>query len=117
MIRNAVIHQHGQLPLLVDLRALPTTSDVSVVCTNVRTTDNKRPSFIDDSSSWFLIPLATVTFIEVPRASVTESGEEPPAEPEAVPAPPPEPQRSALDEEPAFALEPDEDLLARIREL
>lgn len=116
MIRNAVLHQHGQLPLLVDLQALPLAADVSIICTNVRTVDNKRPSFIDDGQAWFLIPVAGVSFLEVPRASLAEVGQatdEPSviiAGSPAAPEPPPV-------EEPAVALDTDEDLLARIRGL
>jgi len=40
---------------------------VTVICTNVRTQDGKRPIFIDQSDSIFVIPLAYVRFIELPR--------------------------------------------------
>ena len=109
VIRNAVIHQAGQLPLVADLKDLPGMGDVNLVCTNVRTTDGKRPTFIDEGSNWFVIPLVTVRFIEVPRASMSQAGEvEPEPEPVVVE------EQPVVDETPA---EPDPDLLARIRNL
>ena len=119
MIRNAVLHQHGQLPLLVDMQALPQAADVSIICTNVRTIDNKRPSFIDDGQAWFLIPLAGVSFVEVPRSSLTEVGADSPLDEETVilAGPPSDPEPLPLEEEQALALDTDEDLLARIRDL
>jgi hypothetical protein len=118
VIRDAVIHQHGQLPLKVDLPAMPKASDVSVLCTNVRTMDNKRPSFIDDSASWFLIPVAAVSFIELPRDALAEAELEP-SEPIMLggPAQPDAPEPKPVEESPGLALETDEDLLARIRQL
>lgn len=117
MIRNVVIHQTGQLPVVADLRALPAAGDVNLVCTNMRTTDGKRPSFIDDRENWFIIPLNTVRFLEVPRASMAaagEEGEEVLSEAEqAAAAAVAEEERQAA-EAPA---EPDPDLLARIRNL
>lgn len=102
----------------VDLQAMPKASDVSVLCTNVRTMDNKRPSFIDDSASWFLIPVAAVSFIELPREALAQADLE---TSEAImlggPAQPPPPEPEPVEEEPAVALETDEDLLARIRQL
>jgi hypothetical protein len=109
VIRNVVIHQTGQLPLVADLKALPTGGDVNLVCTNVRTADGKRPTFIDDRDNWFVIPLVTVRFLEVPRASMTESGEI-----EAEPEMPVEEEQPVVDEVPT---EPDPDLLARIRNI
>ena len=109
MIRNVVIHQTGQLPLVADLKALPEEGDANLVCTNVRTADGKRPTFIDDGKNWFVIPLVTVRFLEVPRASMSAAGEvldEPEMETEAV-------AEATVEEEPVG--EPDEDLLARIR--
>lgn len=115
VIRNVVIHQQGQLPVVADLRALPAPGDANLVCTNMRTTDGKRPTFVDNVESWFVIPLVTVRFLEVPRASMTEAGEvteEPVSEAEL------EAQRQAEEAEQAAQAapaEPDPDLLARIR--
>ncbi len=103
VIRDAVLHLHGEQPLLVDLFSLPSSSDACVVCTNVRTVAGKRPLFVDRSDSFFLFPLPHVRFIEVPASSAgdmsgtygTEVVEAEQVEPE---------------------LEIDEDLLRRIRE-
>ena len=111
MIRNVVIHQQGQLPVLADLKALPAAGDVNLLCTNMRTTDGKRPTFIEHRESWFVIPLVTVRFLEVPRGSMTEGGE---GEPEPVDEEGPAEEQPVVEEPPA---EPDPDLLARIRNL
>ena len=103
MIRDAVIHLQGEQPLVADLPSLPTANDSCLVCTNLSTLDGKRPVFIDDSASTFIIPLQHVRFIEIlPEAGATvhahpalEAGE--PAPDEAAP-------------------ELDEDFLRRIRE-
>jgi hypothetical protein len=109
MIRNVVIHQAGQLPVVADLKALPATGDANLLCTNLRTADGKVPTFIDDRNSWFVIPLLTVRFLEVPRASMVEAGESEP-EPELVV----EDGQAVGEEAPS---DPDPDLLARIRNL
>ena len=112
VIRDVVIHQSGQLPLVADLKGLPEAGDANLVCTNVRTVDGKRPTFIDQRDNWFVIPLMTVRFIEIPRASMGVAGEMeilPTAEEqEAAEA------QAVLDAAPA---EPDPDLLARIRDV
>ena len=57
VIRDAVLHLTGKLPLLVDLHAPPAAGDVSLLATNVRTRDGKRPTFAENTDSWFVIPL------------------------------------------------------------
>lgn len=109
MIRNVVIHQQGQLPVVADLKALPSGGDVNLLCTNMRTSDGKVPTFVDARNSWFVIPMATVRFLEVPRASMVEAGESEP-EPEMVV----EEEQPVVEEAPS---DPDPDLLARIRNL
>lgn len=74
MIRNVRIHLEGALPVLADLRALPEATDVSLMCTNMRTTDGKRPSFIEHSESWFVIPLSVVRFVELPATALESAG-------------------------------------------
>jgi hypothetical protein len=69
VIRNAVIHIANEQPLLADLFAIPTTTDVSLVCTNIRLLDGKKPVFIDDPSSIFVFPYLHVRFIEVKGAA------------------------------------------------
>jgi hypothetical protein len=66
-LRGAVIHLNNEQPVVADLFEYPTARDVAVLCTNVRTQDGKRPIFIDQSDSIFVIPLAYVRFIEMPR--------------------------------------------------
>ena len=54
MIRNAVIHITNEQPLLADLYEMPTASDASLVCTNIRMLDGKKPIFIDNAKSIFV---------------------------------------------------------------
>jgi hypothetical protein len=110
VIRNVVIHQQGQLPMVADLRELPAVGDVNLICTNVRTTDGKRPTFVDEQDSWFFIPLMTIRFLEVPKASLAavDTGME------DLSAQASEEETAPVDEGPT---EPDPDLLARIREV
>ena len=71
MIRNAVIHIANEQPLLADLYQMPVTADVSLVCTNVRGLDGKKPVFVDHSSSVFVFPYLHVRFIEIMADSAT----------------------------------------------
>ena len=66
MIRNCVIHVSSEQPLIADLFGIPTAGDAGLVCTNVRTTDGKRPSFIDSSESVFFFPYLHLRFVELP---------------------------------------------------
>ena len=104
MIRDVVIHMANDQPLRCDLAELPTAADACLVCTNVRSLDGKKPTFIDRSDSWFLFPLGRVLFVEMPAGA---GGEMPGDEAAAIGpgAAGPEPE-----------LEVDEDLLRRIRE-
>jgi hypothetical protein len=105
MIRNVVIHMQGDQPLLADIEALPSAADACLVCTNVRTNDGKKPTFIDHTNSWFLIPLIHVRFVEIPAGALASlDGAVPPMETAIVPV-----------EEPD-ELEVDEDFLRKIRE-
>jgi hypothetical protein len=95
--------------MVADLSELPAVGDANLICTNVRTTDGKRPTFIDETDNWFIIPLLTVRFLEIPKESMGELGlvAGPPTDgAEAEPEP--------VDEVP---VEPDPDLLARIRDI
>ena len=74
-LRGAVIHLNNEQPVVADLFEFPTARDVAVVCTNMRTQDGKRPVFIDQSDSIFVIPLAYVRFIELPRGMGPDGGE------------------------------------------
>ena len=104
MIRNAVIHLTGEQPIVADLEQMPSTTDVGILCTNVRYVDGKKPNFIDHTLSTFLFPMAHVRFIEISAPDIRRdlpaigAGE--------IPAP--------VDD--MLDLEPDEDFLRRIRE-
>jgi hypothetical protein len=104
VITNVIIHLHNEMPIVVDVEALPTGADRTIACTNVRTIDGKRPSFVNDRNSTFILPLATIRLIEAPAAGANLNVAMVPSEAAPAPLPPP------LSDE-----EPDEDLLARIR--
>jgi hypothetical protein len=111
VIRNVVIHISNEQPLLADLYELPTAADVSMVCTNVRMLDGKKPIFIDHQNSVFSFPYATIRFIEILAGAATGLPETPTDERDAVAA------GAAEDAEPEPDLELDEDFLRRIREV
>ena len=73
VIRDAVIHMNNEQPLVCDLREMPTSGDVSLVCTNLRLVDGKKPTFIDRTDSWFAIPMHIIRFVEVPLTAVEAS--------------------------------------------
>ena len=106
-IRNAVIHIANEQPLLADLYALPTPTDVGLLCTNLRTLGGKRPVFADHVESTFFFPYSFIRFVEIHPGSDAATAAEPAAAEE--PAPP-----SVADDE---ELEIDEDFLRRIREV
>jgi len=111
VISGVTIHLANDLPVLVDLQAMPEPGDRMIRCTNVRTIDGKRPAFVHDAHSTFLLPLHTVRIIEVPQMSdssavATQGDEDLYAASHSV-APEPE-----IDDE-----EAEEDLLARIRQI
>jgi hypothetical protein len=108
LIRDAVLHLLNEQPLLVDLPEMPTAADVSLICTNVRTTAGKRPAFVDHSESRFVFPYVQIRFVELPHATLAAPAGTDEAEGAAQPAP-----VEADDGEDA---ELDEDFLRRIRE-
>ena|SRR5687768_5190248 len=126
VIKGVIVHIANELPIMVDLFEAPGPTASSVRCTNVRTVDGKRPAFIQDPRSTFLLPWHVIRLMEVPagamplaevdgRVVVSDPvgavgyDPEPIDEPESEPIDEPEPER--IDEE------PDEDLLARIRSI
>lgn len=140
MITNAIVHLNNDLPVVADLEALPGPTDRNVRCTNVRTVDGKRPNFVHDRNSTFVLPMAMIRLIEVPVESMAHQGKRTAqkaalAEPvvtetdmaEASPDPLDQYDAPDPDELPALPApagstpppieeeEPDEDLLARIR--
>ncbi|HYK95864.1 MAG TPA: hypothetical protein VE011_08385 [Candidatus Dormibacteraeota bacterium] len=100
MIR-AILHLLNDQPIVVDLLEMPTPGDVTVICTNMRTVDGKKPVFIDFASSTFVFPMGSVRFVEIPPVGGEAAGSAGPAI-----AAPTEPED----------LEIDEDFLRRVRE-
>ena len=99
MIRNVVIHIANEQPLLADLYEMPAPSHVSLVCTNVRMLDGKKPIFIDHADSVFVFPYVTIRFIEILAAfavNVPEAADSGRAiamdGPSSLPEPEPEPE-------------------------
>ena len=111
MIRNVVIHIANEQPLLADLYEQPAPADVSLVCTNVRMLDGKRPIFIDHTASVFVFPYLHIRFLEIPPGSLAAL---PDASDAPLALPEPEPEEAA---EPEVELELDEDFLRRIRDV
>ena len=113
MIRNAVLHLNNEQPVVVDLFELPTSVDLGVRCTNMKTLDGKRPVFIDDTDAVFFFPYLHVRFVEIPPRSLVGTELEVAVE-VAVPVAAPD---TADDEDADGNLEIDEDFLRRIREV
>jgi len=65
VITNAVIHMTSEQPLLADLFDMPTTSDLTLRCTNLRTLNGKRPVWADDQDSIFYFPWILLRFVEI----------------------------------------------------
>jgi hypothetical protein len=111
VIRNAVIHIANEQPLLADLYNMPAETDVSLVCTNVRMLDGKKPLFIDHTASTFVFPYLHIRFIEIVPGSATGLPDEPLEEREVATAELVDVEESEAD------LELDEDFLKRIRDV
>jgi hypothetical protein len=115
---------NNEQPLLCDLREMPTSEDAGLVCTNVRLVDGRKPTFIDATDSWFLIPFHIVRFVELPLASV-EAGERLALPPGPIRAPGEDDDDDLgsddagddLDGDDELLDEDQEDLLQRIREV
>lgn len=106
MIRDVVIHPFNDQPIVVDMFDMPTARDAGLVCTNLRTLDGRRPTFILSGDSVFFFPYQHVRFVEIKQGSgSTGMAIEAPAE-----AAPEAPEADQGD------LEIDEDFLRRIRE-
>jgi len=76
MLRDVVVHILNEQPVLADLLKDPAPSDVAVICSNLRTTNGKKPVFVDRADSTFVIPLAHVRFIEIHKTSVDAAAAE-----------------------------------------
>jgi hypothetical protein len=133
MIRNVILHLHGEQPMKADIESLPTAADAGLLCTNLRTLEGRKPMSTEYLDSVFLLPYNIIRFIEIPRAAIHEAGldhdlppspAELPAEAVAVPdgvnvmvTPPPATGSPAAPEDDDLEhLAPDEELLRRIRE-
>jgi hypothetical protein len=133
MIRNVILHLHGEMPMKTDIESLPTAADAGLLCTNLRTLEGRKPISTEYLDSVFLLPYNIIRFIEVPRESIHKAGldadmpETPvelPAEAETVPegttiiTPPPgsTASKTASEDEALEHVEPDEELLRRIRD-
>jgi hypothetical protein len=131
MIRNVVLHLHGEQPMKADIEALPTAADAGLLCTNLRTLEGRKPLSTEFLDSVFLIPYHIIRFIEIPRVSIGGVGSDMPERPAQIPAgsaAPTDPDSVIYAPAPAAApppteedeglehLEPDADLLRRIRE-
>jgi len=106
VIKNAVVHLTSEQPVTVDLFDLPKPGDALLICTNMRTPDGKRPVFIDQVGSTFILPYLHIRFIEIrPERPGEGAGEAATPEVSREPGPAAGPD-----------LEIDEDFLRRIRE-
>jgi hypothetical protein len=70
MLRDVVVHINNEQPMLADLIAEPSPSDVALICRNLRTMNGKKPVWVDKADSTFVMPLAAIRFIEIHRFSV-----------------------------------------------
>ena len=76
MLRDVVVHIQNEQPIVADLLNDPVPSDVALICRNLRTTNGKKPVFVDLADSTFVIPLAHVRFIEIHRSSLEGAAED-----------------------------------------
>jgi hypothetical protein len=111
VIRNVVIHINNEQPLLADLYDMPGPTDISLVCTNVRMLDGKKPLFIDHTGSSFVFPYLHIRFIEILAGAATGLPEQPIDESATSVVDPAEVEETEAD------LELDEDFLRRIRDV
>jgi hypothetical protein len=134
MIRNVILHLHNEQPLKADVEALPTAADAGLLCTNLRTLEGRKPLSTEYLDSVFLIPHNMIRFIEIPRSAIDAAGLSAdlpirPAQltaeasavverPSVIITPPPadaRPQEPEPQDEAIEHLEPDAELLRRIR--
>ena len=118
-----------------DIESLPRAADAGLLCTNLRTLEGRKPLSTEYLDSVFLLPYNIIRFIEIPRDSIHGAGldedlpkgrAELPAEAgstlagsEAIITPPPAPVVEPAPteaEEQIEHLEPDAELLRRIRD-
>jgi hypothetical protein len=73
MVRGVSIHLANEHAFAVDLFAMPNPTDLTIVCTNVRTPDGKRPVWADAADSIFYFPWTHIRFIEIPETALGSS--------------------------------------------
>jgi hypothetical protein len=116
VIRNVVIHLMNEQPLLADVEALPSPSDVAFVCTNLRTMNGTRPVFVNRMESVFVFPYAQIRFIELPDEARSGAAGDGPRDSSGH-----QQERDARSggkpAEPEPELEIDEDFLRRVRDI
>jgi len=117
VIRNAVIHINNEQPLLADLFEMPAPSDVSLICTNIRMLDGKKPVFVDHSDSVFIFPYLHIRFLEIMAGSVAGMADAPGASDEIAVAVAAGSNGAEPSDDAEADLELDEDFLRRIREV
>jgi hypothetical protein len=94
----------NEQPLFADIESMPTAGDAMLVCTNLRLLNGRKPDWTDRVDSWFVIPLVSIRFIEIPRSALGSQ--------EGLVALP----GSGFDQPVDLDDEPDADLLRRIRD-
>jgi hypothetical protein len=97
----------NEQPLKADVEQMPVASDACLMCTNLRYLNGTKPRWSDHIDSWFMIPMMMIRFVEVPQTSLS-----------GVEGIIPLGATAQMDDEPHVFedLEPDQDLLRRIRE-
>ena len=70
MLHDVVIHIANEQPIKADLLSVPSPSDVALICQNMRTMNGKKPVFVDNAESTFVIPLVHVRYVEIPQAQM-----------------------------------------------
>jgi hypothetical protein len=123
VIRNVILHLVNEQPLHADLLGRPDPGDVSLICTNIRLTNGRRPAFVNDSEAIFIFPYRQVRFVEIPATVAGDSTWDESVREGAPVAS--ETQVLALAGPESWVSEPeldadlglDEDLLRRVREL
>jgi hypothetical protein len=117
VIHGVIVHLDNDLPVLVDLEELPGPTDSMVRCTNVRHVDGKRPAFVHDKQSTFLLPMKIVRLIEVPKLSSTSGIATQDDDDLRTKAQEHEPEPELDDVDEQADEQADQDLLARIRSI
>jgi hypothetical protein len=111
MVRAVSVHLTNEHAFLADLFAMPALSDQTVVCTNVRTPDGKRPVWADAKESIYYFPWTHIRFLEIPEGALESANSGAGGRGEGDVADSPD------DAEREPELEIDEDFLRRVRDV